>query len=170
MAPRPSVIRRRPPKPSTGRTRLLELGKAALLRGGSDGMLIACGTLSGACVQAADRLAAENLDFGVINARFVKPLDRVTILRAVADCPLVVTVEEGVLMGGFGSAILEAASEAGLDTSGIRRLGIPDQFIEHGSRSELLADLGLDTAGIARACRQWAGRSTEAATTHRTPA
>jgi len=148
----------------------LELGKAALLRGGSDGMLIACGTLLGACVQAAERLADENLDFGVINARFVKPLDRATILRAVTDSPLVVTVEEGVLMGGFGSAILEAASEAGLDTSGIRRLGIPDQFIEHGSRNELLADLGLDAAGIARACRQGAGRSAEAATADRAPA
>ena len=64
-----------------------------------------------------------------------------------------------MLMGGFGSAVLEAASEAGLDTSHIRRLGVPDRFIEHGSRSELLADLGLDAAGIVRACRQWIGRS-----------
>ena len=120
-------------------------------------MLIACGTLLGACIQAADRLAEDGIDFGVINARFVKPLDTATILRAVAECPLVVTVEEGVLMGGFGSAVLEAASEAGLDTSRIRRLGIPDQFVEHGSRNELLADLGLDAAGIVRACRQWIG-------------
>ena len=73
-----------------------------------------------------------------------------------------VTVEEGVLMGGFGSAVLEAAADAGLDASHVRRLGIPDQFIEHGSRSELLADLGLDAAGIVRACRQWIGRSARA--------
>ena len=64
-------------------------------------------------------------------------------------------------MGGFGSAVLEAASDAGLDTSRVRRLGIPDRFIEHGGRSELLADLGLDAAGIVRACRQWLGDSTK---------
>ena len=122
-------------------------------------MFIACGTLLGACVRAAERLAEEGDQFGVINARFVKPLDAATILRAVADCPLVVTVEEGMLMGGFGSAVLEAASEAGLDTSHIHRLGVPDQFVEHGSRTELLPDLGLDAAGIVRACRQWMGDS-----------
>ena len=90
----------------------IELGKAEVLRWGNDGMFVACGTMLGTCVQAADRLAEEDIDFGVINARFVKPLDTATILRAVADCPLVVTVEEGVLMGGFGSAVLEAASDA----------------------------------------------------------
>jgi len=57
-------------------------------------------------------------------------------------------------MGGFGSAVLEAAADAGLDTGKIRRLGVPDRFVEHGDREELLADLGLDAAGIARACRQ----------------
>jgi 1-deoxy-D-xylulose-5-phosphate synthase len=142
----------------------LELGKAEVLRWGHDGMLIACGTLLGACVQAADRLVEEGVDVGVINARFVKPLDRETILRAVADCPLVMTVEEGMLMGGFGGAVLEAAAEAGLDTSRVGRLGVPDQFIEHGSRSELLADLGLDAAGIERVCWQRLGDFHKAAT------
>jgi 1-deoxy-D-xylulose-5-phosphate synthase len=148
----------------------LELGKAEVLRWGCDGMLIACGTLLGACVQVAHRLADEQLDFGVINARFIKPLDQAAILRAVAECPLVVTVEEGALLGGFGGAVLEAASEAGLDSSGIRRLGIPDRFIEHGSRNELLSDLGLDTAGILRSCRQWAGRETKVGAPQRAPA
>jgi 1-deoxy-D-xylulose-5-phosphate synthase len=71
----------------------------------------------------------------------------------VRDCAFVVTVEESSLMGGFGSAVLEAAADAGLNTSHIRRLGIPDKFIEHAERAELLADLGLDASGIARACR-----------------
>ena len=71
----------------------------------------------------------------------------------------VVTVEEGCLMGGFGSAVLEAASELGLDTSRIRRLGIPDRFIEHAERGELLADLGLDARGIAAACRELVGQA-----------
>ena len=143
----------------------IQLGKAEVLHWGGDGTLIACGTLLGACVAAAKRLAADGFDFGVINARFVKPLDTATILRAVQESPLVVTVEEGALMGGFGSAVLEAASNAGLDAGHVRRLGIPDQFVEHGSRSELLADLGLDAAGIARSCRQWIGRSCKAAST-----
>jgi len=60
-------------------------------------------------------------------------------------------------MGGFGSAVLEAANDAGIDTSRLRRLGIPDQFIEHGNRDELLADLKLDRDGIAEVCREMAG-------------
>ncbi|MEN6451140.1 MAG: 1-deoxy-D-xylulose-5-phosphate synthase, partial [Thermoguttaceae bacterium] len=141
----------------------IQLGKAEVIRWGTDGMLIACGTLLSACVAAADRLGQQGFDLGIINARFVKPLDTATILRAVRECPLVVTVEEGMLMGGFGSAVLEAAADAGLDTSRVRRLGVPDRFIEHGGRNELLADLGLDAAGIAKQCRQWLGRRRETA-------
>jgi len=132
----------------------LELGTAEVLRPGSDGTIVACGAVLPACAEAADRLCGDGLDVGVINARFVKPLDIATILHALRQCPLVVTVEEGTLMGGFGSAVLEAASDAGLDSSKVRRLGIPDRFIEHASRAELLADLGLDAQGIANACRK----------------
>jgi 1-deoxy-D-xylulose-5-phosphate synthase len=134
----------------------LELGTAEVLRWGNDGMIVACGTVLPSCVEAAAELAAEGLDVGVINARFVKPLDTETILRAVKESPFVVCVEEGALMGGFGGAVLEAASDAGLDAGHVRRLGVPDRFIEHACRHELLADLGLDTHGIAEACRQMA--------------
>jgi 1-deoxy-D-xylulose-5-phosphate synthase len=68
--------------------------------------------------------------------------------------PLVVTVEEGTLLGGFGSALLEAANAAGLDTRHIIRLGLPDHFIEHGERAELLADLGLDANGLCQTVRR----------------
>ena len=132
----------------------IEMGTAEVLRWGHDAVIIACGTVLPACAEAADRLADDGLEVGLINARFVKPLDTETILRAVRECPFVVTVEEGSLMGGFGSAVLEAASDAGADTSRILRLGIPDRFVEHGSREELLADLGLDSQGIAEACRK----------------
>ncbi len=132
----------------------VEMGTAEVLRWGNDAVIVACGTVLTACAEAADRLADDGLEVGLINARFVKPLDTETILRAVRECPFVVTVEEGSLMGGFGSAVLEAASDAGVDTSRIRRLGIPNQFVEHGSREELLADLGLDGQGIAEACRK----------------
>ena len=90
--------------------RPIELGKAEVLRSGRRRHVRRLRHAAGRrASQAADRLADEGIDFGVINARFVKPLDTATILRAVRECPLVVTVEEGVLMGGFGSAVLEAA-------------------------------------------------------------
>jgi 1-deoxy-D-xylulose-5-phosphate synthase len=135
----------------------IELGAAEVIRQGLDGTIIACGTLLASCLEAAEQLADEGLELGVINARFVKPLDTHTILDAVREGPFVVTVEEGALMGGFGSAVLEAASDAGLDASRVRRLGIPDHYIEHGDRSQLLADLGLSARGIAETCRRMAG-------------
>ena len=136
----------------------IELGKSEVLSWGADGCLIACGAMLERCVKAAAELREAGLDVGVVNARFIKPLDTETILRAVGECGFVVTVEEGALAGGFGSAVVEAACDAGLDTSAVRRLGIPDQFVEHGERDELLADLGLDVAGIARTCQELANK------------
>ena len=138
----------------------IELGSAEVLAWGEDGMLIACGTTLSACHAAARELAEEGLDVGVINARFVKPLDTHTILRAVRQSPFVMTVEEGSLAGGFGSAVLEAASDAGLNTSTIHRLGVPDKFIEHGTRQELLEELGLTGEKIAETCRDLNVRGT----------
>ena len=141
----------------------IEAGKAELVRPGPDGALIACGTTLVECVAAAEKLSEEGVELAVINARFVKPLDTRTILRAVREQPFVLTVEEGCLIGGFGSAVLEAANAAGLETSHIRRLGFPDQFIEHADRSELLADLGLTSEAIADTCRKLAGLETASA-------
>jgi 1-deoxy-D-xylulose-5-phosphate synthase len=132
----------------------VELGKAEVLEWGSDGVIVCCGTLLSNCVKAAALLREEGLDVGVVNARFVKPLDTETILKAVAESPVVLTVEEGQLQTGFGSAVLEAANEAGLSTTNVHRLGIPDVYVEHGERNELLAELGLDAAGIARTFKE----------------
>jgi 1-deoxy-D-xylulose-5-phosphate synthase len=131
----------------------VELGKSELWSWGEDGAIIAYGALLPACLEASRQLASEGLGIAVINARFAKPLDVDVIFRAIESCGFVVTVEEAALAGGFGSAVLEAAADAGLETGHIRRLGIPDQFIEHGERAELLADLRLDAPGIAVACR-----------------
>jgi 1-deoxy-D-xylulose-5-phosphate synthase len=136
----------------------IELGRSELLRHGADGTILCFGTLLAECLKAAETLAADGIDVAVVNARFAKPIDRGMIERAVRDTGFVVAVEEGALMGGFGSAVLEAASGMGLDTSRIRRLGIPDRFIEHADRGELLADLGLDARGIAAACRNQVGQ------------
>jgi 1-deoxy-D-xylulose-5-phosphate synthase len=136
----------------------VRLGVAEVYDWGHDGMLIAYGSLFPTCVMAADRLREEGLDVGVINARFVKPLDIDTILKAVEQSGFVITVEEGTLIGGFGSAVLEAVNAAGLRSDHVRCLGIPDQFIEHGERGELLADLGLDVDGIAATAHSMAVR------------
>jgi 1-deoxy-D-xylulose-5-phosphate synthase len=129
------------------------LGQAEIHDWGEDVILVAYGALFPACIKAAAKLKEEGFSVGVINARFVKPLDKQTLLRAVEEASLIVTVEEGTLEGGFGSALLEASNAAGLDTRHIVRLGIPDRFVEHGERHELLADLGLDVAGICRKVR-----------------
>ncbi len=138
----------------------VELGQAEVHEWGTDGALVAYGTLFPACVKAAERLRQEaGLDVAVVNARFAKPLDKATILKAVAELPFVLTIEEGTLAGGFGSAVLEAANAAGLDARQVIRLGVPDRFIEHAERPELLKDLGLDVDGICLAARKAASPS-----------
>jgi 1-deoxy-D-xylulose-5-phosphate synthase len=132
----------------------IELGTAEVIDWGDDVIFLAYGTLLSSCVKAAQQLREDNLSVGVINARFVKPIDRATIAKALEEAALVVTVEEGTLEGGFGSAVLEAACDAGLDTRRLLRLGLPDRFVEHGERSELLAELGLDVAGLCAAVRR----------------
>jgi 1-deoxy-D-xylulose-5-phosphate synthase len=135
----------------------IELGQAEILEWETDGCLIACGTLVGTCLRAAQRLHSEHgLRVGVVNARFVKPLDRATIAKALEECGFVLTVEEGCLQGGFGSAVLEAANEAGLPTTHLRRLGLPDSFILHAERDEQLAEVGLDVEGITAAALELA--------------
>jgi 1-deoxy-D-xylulose-5-phosphate synthase len=141
------------------------LGKAEVLEWGRDGVILCAGSQLAASAAAAATLRSEGLDVGVVNARFVKPVDREIVERALRECSFVVTVEEASLMGGFGSAVVEAAADMGLSAAHLKRLGIPDHFIEHADRDELLADLGLDAEGIARACRELAGSTEQAAMT-----
>jgi 1-deoxy-D-xylulose-5-phosphate synthase len=131
----------------------IELGKSETLRKGRDGTIIAIGAMLQQALTAADLLSAEGLDVTVINARFIRPLDLGMLAKAFEESRFVVTVEEGALAGGFGSAVLEAACQNGWDTRILRILGIPDRFIEHGDRNELLAEIGIDPAGIASTCR-----------------
>ena len=130
----------------------IEFGKAEVIRWGRDGTILSCGALLDECLRAADQLSNSGLDVGVVNARFVKPIDKEVIRRAIEETGFVVTVEEAALTCGYGSAVLEAANEMSLDTASVRRLGVPDQFIEHGDRQELLSELRLDAAGIAATC------------------
>lgn len=137
----------------------VELGKAEVISMGSDGTIVSFGAHLETCMKAAEQLKADGLDVGVINARFCKPLDVETLSAAIKDSPFVVTVEEGMLMGGFGSALLEMANEQCLNTSHIRRLGIPDVFVEHGDRGELLDDIKLSQPGIVATCKEMAEAS-----------
>jgi 1-deoxy-D-xylulose-5-phosphate synthase len=124
------------------------VGEAEVLREGSDGAVIAYGATVYPSFQAAEKLNREGIEATVINARFAKPLDKALILEVVKNHPFVLTVEDHSLAGGFGSAVLEMLSEEGEDVRKVRRLGIPDRFIEHGSREMLLRILGLDSEGI----------------------
>jgi 1-deoxy-D-xylulose-5-phosphate synthase len=135
----------------------IERGRAEILAWGADAVILCAGTLLNECLTAAATLKNEKLEVGVVNMRFVKPLDQSLVRRALEQTRLVVTVEEAMLMGGFGSAVLECANELGLSASHVRRLGIPDQFVEHGERAELLRELELDAAGIEKCIRTGLG-------------
>ncbi|MFT5302012.1 MAG: 1-deoxy-D-xylulose-5-phosphate synthase [Mariniblastus sp.] len=132
----------------------IELGKSETISEGVDGTIIACGITLQAAVDAAEQLKSEGLDVGVVNARFVKPMDTEMVRRALTETGFVVTVEEANLMGGFGSALLESANEMRIDASHVFRIGVPDEFVEHQDRHEVLAELKLDAAGIAETCRE----------------
>lgn len=134
----------------------LELGKAEVIEWGTDGMIFCCGALLGEAYKAAQQLRREGYDVAVVNARFVKPLDKEVLFKMLDQGGFVLTVEEGTLQGGFGSAVVEAAVDGGHDTRRIRRLGIPDRFIEHGDRMELLAEMNLTADGIAVQARELA--------------
>ncbi len=131
----------------------IELGKSEVVRWGTDGAIVACGAMLQQSIAAADLLKRDGIEVAVINARFIKPLDKSMLAKLFDECRFVVTVEEGALMGGFGSAVLELACAQGWDTRVLRTLGIPDQFIEHSDRNELLAELGMDPVGIAKTCK-----------------
>ncbi|TWT59236.1 1-deoxy-D-xylulose-5-phosphate synthase [Allorhodopirellula solitaria] len=130
----------------------IEIGKAEWIREGEDGTIVAYGAMLEQAMEAAAALEGE-LSVGVVNARFVKPIDHEMVARSMADGRFAVTLEEGTIMGGFASAFLESAADQGLDTRNIHRLALPDAFVEHGDRSDLLADCSLSAEGIAETCR-----------------
>lgn len=135
----------------------IELGKGQIVRWGTDGAIVALGPLVEMALEAADQLAEQGLQVAVINPRFIKPLDTELFERVFKECKFVLTVEEGALQGGFGSAVLEAACDQGWEIGRMRRVGIPDRYIEHGEREELLHDLGISTSKLVQACQELSG-------------
>ncbi len=130
-----------------------------VLRNGGDCVLLATGTMVLPSLEAADVLDSEGIRCTVVNCRFLKPYDRAVFAEMVRSHPTVVTVEEGQITNGFGAFLAREIAELDLrDPPSISALGIPDEFIDHGSRDGLLAELGLDADGIARHVRARVGR------------
>jgi 1-deoxy-D-xylulose-5-phosphate synthase len=125
---------------------VLPVGSWEVLAQGTDAALLAVGTMVQPALQARARLAARGIDATVVDCRFVKPLDAALLARLAREHAVLVTVEEGTLSGGFGDAVLEQLQADGLSGESVVRLGLPDDFVPHGTREELLAQVGL-TAG-----------------------
>src|SRR5215210_2060717 len=129
--------------------RLLEVGKAEILRDGGEVAIVAYGSMAHPAAAAAEQLAKDGVEATVVNARFVKPLDAGLLLALARTKRLIVTVEEAYLAGGFGSAVTELLEENGLlDAVRVVRMGVPDRIITHGDPKLLLAKYGLDSDGI----------------------
>jgi len=143
----------------------LAVGHAEVLREGSNIMIWALGPMIADALALAERLAREEqLSVGVVNPRFIKPLDRTLLLSQATVVPLVVTMEDHVLAGGFGSAVLEALQDAECSTA-VERIGWPDKFVEHGSSNGVLrASYGLAPNDIHRqVLARWRNLSAEPA-------
>ncbi|MGB5994324.1 MAG: 1-deoxy-D-xylulose-5-phosphate synthase [Candidatus Deferrimicrobiaceae bacterium] len=131
-----------PPEP-------VAIGRGEKLEEGNDGVIFAVGITVRPALLAADQLEKEGIRLAVVDPRFVKPLDRDLLCAEATRTGVVITVEENVLPGGFGSAVLELMEEEGLSPK-LLRIGLPDTFIEQGSQKELRSLYGIDADGIAR--------------------
>jgi len=129
--------------------KVIEIGKGEVLRKGTDGAVVAYGSMVYPAMQAAEKLAKSGVNISVVNARFVKPLDAELLLSTAREMPLIVTVEEAYLAGGFGSAVMELLEANDLqDKVKVVRMGVPDEIVSHGDPNRLLGDYGLDADGI----------------------
>jgi 1-deoxy-D-xylulose-5-phosphate synthase len=129
----------------------IPVGTAKVLQEGSDVVLMAVGASVMEALKANELLARQGVHATVVDSRFVKPLDTALVLDLARRIPRVLTIEENVRQGGFGSAVLEAFNDAGLLSVAVERIGLPDAFVEHGPQSLLRAVYGLDAAAICRA-------------------
>ena len=135
--------------------RALPVGKGEVMREGSAAAIFAIGSEVWPAVHAAEILAKDGISVAVINARFIKPLDDELIRRYCTTGARVLTVEEGSLAGGFGSALMERAQELGLEGVRFHRIGIPDEYVHHGAQDVLRAQYDLHAEGIARRLREF---------------
>jgi 1-deoxy-D-xylulose-5-phosphate synthase len=135
----------------------LPIGKGEVMRDGKDATVFAIGNEVWPAVHAATALEKEGIRVGVVNARFIKPLDDDLIRKFCKPGAKILTVEEGSLAGGFGSAILERCEELGLRGFELQRIGIPDEYVSHGGQETLRAQYDLHADGIATRLRALLG-------------
>jgi 1-deoxy-D-xylulose-5-phosphate synthase len=133
----------------------LEIGKGEELLDGTDLTIIAIGATVYPALQAAEALKEKGISAGVVNARFVKPLDAELILNIASRTGRIMTVEENALQGGFGSAVLELLYDNNMQNIRVHRVGLPDQYIEQGSQAQLRKDVGIDAEGITAAALEF---------------
>jgi 1-deoxy-D-xylulose-5-phosphate synthase len=131
----------------------LPIGKGEVMREGADAAIFAIGNEVWPAVEAAESLSKEGINVAVINARFIKPLDDEMIMRFCKPNARIITVEEGSLAGGFGAAVMERAQQLGLVEVEFHRIGIPDEYVHHGTQDVLRAQYDLHAEGIARRVR-----------------
>jgi 1-deoxy-D-xylulose-5-phosphate synthase len=132
----------------------IPIGTYETLRDGRDAAIFAVGDMVAVALEAASRLEKEGISVRVVNARFVKPVDREALADAARTIPVLFTIENNTVVGGFGSGAAEALAEAGLPDVRVRRLGLPDRFIPHGSLRDLYIQTGLDPDSVAAAVRK----------------
>lgn len=137
----------------------IEIGTSETLRSGKDVVILALGKMVSHAVQAAEQLATEGIECEVINARFVKPLDTNMIDDIVTRIGRIVTVEDGQVQGGFGSAVAEYITQKHPTTADICIHGIPDKFVDHGTQEELHHELQLDAEGIVHVVKDFLSES-----------
>ena len=135
--------------------RILPLGVSEQLRAGGDVAILALGTMVAPALDAADVLASQGVAATVVDARFAAPVDENAIVGLARSVGRLVTIEENVPAGGFGDAVFRCLCRHDLGTTPTLRLALPEQFVTHGKRDELLARVGLDAPGIAQAVRGW---------------
>ena len=133
----------------------IALGTGEKLKDGSDIAVLTIGTIANQARKAIEQIERENADIGIAHydMRFIKPLDEKILHEVGKKFEKVITIEDGVIQGGFGSAVLEFFADNGYRVQ-TKRLGIPDTFVEHGTPDELYSMLGLDTEGIANSIRE----------------
>jgi 1-deoxy-D-xylulose-5-phosphate synthase len=119
-----------------------------VLREGEDAAILTFGTTIPMAMEAAEILARQGVSVKVVNTRFIKPLDEEMLVGILNKNMPILTIEEAVLQGGFGSFVLETSHDLGYQHVEIDRMGIPDQFIEHGSVDKLLEEIGMTTEDV----------------------
>jgi 1-deoxy-D-xylulose-5-phosphate synthase len=134
--------------------RRIPIGSWETLRTGADVGLVACGAMVQTALQTAEILKREGIHATVLNGRFIKPMDERLLLDTAAATGHLVTLEDNVLHGGFGSGVLEILIDRGVDVP-VKRFGLPDRFVHHGTREELFRELGLDASTVAAAVSLW---------------